>query len=132
MFCIIWASTRENLSSGSANNKGADQPAHPRRLLSTFVIRCLESIISKLASNEISIFQLVSVVEETGLCLAMSEAPETGFVAMRSIQTSPWCSTRNRSLDEITVISYLVLGSTRNYLLQNFPSNKFKIYQYLY
>ena len=88
----------------------------------------------------------------------MSEAPETGFVAMRSIlyyivyeavgfiimilvnfdlrwikdQTSPWCNTRNRSLDEITVISYLVLGSTRSYLLQNYPSNKFKIYQYLH
>ena len=36
---IIWASTRENLSSGFANNKGADQPAHPRRLISTLVIR---------------------------------------------------------------------------------------------
>ena len=40
---------------GFANNKGADQPAHPRRLISTFVIRLLESIISKLASSEISI-----------------------------------------------------------------------------
>ena len=27
-----------------ANNKGADQPAHPRSLLSAFVIRCLDSI----------------------------------------------------------------------------------------
>ena len=24
-----------------ANNKGADQPAHPRSLISTFVVRCL-------------------------------------------------------------------------------------------
>ena len=29
-----------------ANNKGADQPAHPRRLISTFIVRCLDSIIS--------------------------------------------------------------------------------------
>ena len=29
-----------------ANNKGADQPAHPRSLISTFVVRCLDSIIS--------------------------------------------------------------------------------------
>ena len=31
---------------GFANNKGADQPAHPHRLISAFVIRLLESIIS--------------------------------------------------------------------------------------
>ena len=54
---IIWALTRENLSSrGFANNTGADQPAHPRSLISAFVIRCLESIICKLAAGEISIF----------------------------------------------------------------------------
>ena len=29
-----------------ANNKGADQPAHPRSLISTFVVRFLDSIIS--------------------------------------------------------------------------------------
>ena len=27
-----------------ANNKGADQPAHPRSLISAFVVRCLDSI----------------------------------------------------------------------------------------
>ena len=52
----IWASTQENLSSGFATNKGADQPAHPCRLISVFVIRFLKSIISKLASRKISIF----------------------------------------------------------------------------
>ena len=39
-----------------ANNTGADQPAHPRSLISAFVIRFLESIICKLATGEISIF----------------------------------------------------------------------------
>ena len=29
-----------------ANNKGADQLAHPRSLISAFVVRCLDSIIS--------------------------------------------------------------------------------------
>ena len=28
-----------------ANNKGADQPAHPRSLISAFVVRCLDSVI---------------------------------------------------------------------------------------
>ena len=41
---------------GSANNTGADQPAHLRSLISAFVIRFLESIICKLAAGEISIF----------------------------------------------------------------------------
>ena len=29
-----------------ANNKGADQTAHPRSLISAFVVRCLDSTIS--------------------------------------------------------------------------------------
>ena len=41
---------------GIANNTGADQPAHPHSLISTFVIRLLESIISKHAIGEISLF----------------------------------------------------------------------------
>ena len=39
---FIWASS-------FANNKGADQPAHPRSLISTFVVRCLDSMICILA-----------------------------------------------------------------------------------
>ena len=39
-----------------ANDKGADQPAHPRSLFSAFVIRVLVSTISKLETNESSIF----------------------------------------------------------------------------
>ena len=39
-----------------ANNKGADQPAHPRSLISTFIIRSLDSIISLVSRSEISRF----------------------------------------------------------------------------
>ena len=63
------------------NNTGADQPAHLRSLNSTFVIRFLESTICKLPTCEISIFWLVSVAEDTGLKLALSETLKTGFVA---------------------------------------------------
>ena len=41
---------------GVANNTGADHPAHPRSLISAFVIPVLECIICKLATGEISIF----------------------------------------------------------------------------
>ena len=34
-----------------ANNKGADQPAHMHSLMSAFVFRLLESIISRLATS---------------------------------------------------------------------------------
>ena len=47
---------RKPVYGGFANNTGADQPAHPRSLISAFVIRFSESIICKLASDEISIF----------------------------------------------------------------------------
>ena len=37
-----------------ANNKGPDQSAHPRSLISTFVVHCLDSIISLVSISEIS------------------------------------------------------------------------------
>ena len=36
-----------------ANTKGVDQPAHPRSLISAFVVRCLDSIISLVSISEI-------------------------------------------------------------------------------
>ena len=56
------------LSSGLVNNKGAEQPAHPRSLISAYVFPSFESIISRL-----------SVAEGTGLSLAMSKTPKTGL-----------------------------------------------------
>ena len=56
-----------------------------RRLISAFVIRLLESLISKLATSEISIFFLVSVAGETGLILALLVTPKAGFVASSPI-----------------------------------------------
>ena len=64
---------------GFAINKGTDQPAHQCSLISTFIIRLLKSIISRLATSEISLFYLVSVAKETGLSLALSETLKTGF-----------------------------------------------------
>ena len=50
-----------------------------------FVIHFLKSIISKHATSEISVFELVSVAEETALSLALSETPKTGFLASQLI-----------------------------------------------
>ena len=62
-----------------ANNKGADKSAHTGSL-TTFVNRLLESIIYKPATSEISIFQLVSIAEGTGLRLALSETSRSNYV----------------------------------------------------
>ena len=50
----IWATSWENLFMSYANNKDADQPAHPHNLTSVFNVRCLDSIISLLHLSEIS------------------------------------------------------------------------------
>ena len=39
-----------------ASNTGEEQPAHPRSLISAFVVRLLESTICKLATGKISLF----------------------------------------------------------------------------
>ena len=61
------------------NNKGADQPAHLRSLISAFVVRCLDSIISLDSIAEISRLMLASVAEQAGLSLTWSETPEDTF-----------------------------------------------------
>ena len=38
-----WAPSWQNLFIHYANNKDADQPAHPHSLISTFIVRCLDS-----------------------------------------------------------------------------------------
>ena len=67
--CLAWSLTLNHLPKpmvlgprcektclrGFVNNTGADQPAHPRSLISAFAIRFLESNIFKLATGEISI-----------------------------------------------------------------------------
>ena len=52
-----------------ANNKGADQPVHPCSLISAFVVRCLDSIISLDSVAEISRLWLAFVAAQAGLCL---------------------------------------------------------------
>ena len=46
-----------------ANNKGADQPSHLRSLISTFVFRCLDNVMSLVSVTKISSFMLASVAE---------------------------------------------------------------------
>ena len=62
-----------------ANNKGADQPAHPRSLISAFIVRCLDSVMSLVSVTKISSLLLASVAEHASLSLTWSETPEDTF-----------------------------------------------------
>ena len=56
-----------------ANNKGAD------RVMSAFVVRCLDSIIPLVSITEISSLCLATVDEHTVLSLNWSQTPKTVF-----------------------------------------------------
>ena len=64
-FTIIWDTQWENLMSYT-NNKDADQSAHPRSLISAFVVHNLNSITPTCISaiSEISRIKLASVTEQ--------------------------------------------------------------------
>ena len=62
-----------------ANNKGADQPAHLRSLISAFIVRCLDSVMSLVSVTKISSLMLASVAEQASLSLTWSETPEDTF-----------------------------------------------------
>ena len=50
-----------------ANNKGADQSAHPGSLISTFDVHCLDSAMSLVSVTKISSLLLASVAEQASL-----------------------------------------------------------------
>ena len=63
-----------------ANNKSADQPSHPRSLISAFIVRCLDSVMSLVSVTKISSLMLASVAEQASLSLTWSETPEDIFL----------------------------------------------------
>ena len=63
----------------TTNNKGTDQPAHPRSLISAFVVRCLDSVMSLVSVIKISSLMLASVDEQASVSMTWSETPEDTF-----------------------------------------------------
>ena len=74
LFIRKWTKSWENLFLSYVNNKSADQPAHPRSLISAFVVRCLDS--NKLLQlNDIHIMHCISnltVCRYMYVCLILS------------------------------------------------------------
>ena len=86
---IIWVMSWENLFMPYANNKGADQLAHPHSLISTFVVHCLYSLIPILAISKVLRLQVASEAEQAGLSLTWLETP--GEVFLRCSSNEPHC-----------------------------------------
>ena len=82
-FHYLWATARENLTLLHVTNKVADQPAHPRSLISAIAIRLLESMIAKVATCKLSIFLLVA--EQTGLDITRSETIKKCFLVIQGM-----------------------------------------------
>ena len=59
------------------SKKGADKPAHPRSLISAFVVRCLDSVMSLVSVIKISSLMVASVAEKASL--TWSETPKDMF-----------------------------------------------------
>ena len=62
-----------------ANNKGADQTTHPRSLISAIIVHFLDSVKPVFSISKISKLKLVSVAEQAGLSLTLSQTPKAGF-----------------------------------------------------
>ena len=63
--------------------QSTDQPAHPRSLISTFVVRYWDSIIPYFAKYKISRLYLVSIAEQASLSLTWLETLKTDFLMTR-------------------------------------------------
>ena len=88
------------------NNKSADQPAHPRSLISTFVVRCLDSMICILAISKVSRVYLASIAEQVGLNVTWLKIPEDTFL---------------RDMAQILTVSLKVkLTPLTRFIIQNF------------
>ena len=81
----IWATSWENLLLPYANNKGGDQPAHPRSLINAFIGRCLDSIIPLVSISESSSLYLAPVAAQAGLSLRGRKLSKKGFLVTRLI-----------------------------------------------
>ena len=85
----------------SANNKGADQPAHPRSLISTFFVRSLDSIYLYLLYQIFHDSSLLLYLSRAGLNLTWSKFPKSGFLVT-------WLKLRHMRYDNNTKVLFVI------------------------
>ena len=109
---VIWATSWVYLFMPYANNKSADQPAHPRSLISTFIVRSLDS--------DISSFYIGNLASVPSFSLIWSQTPKTGFLMTRLIREQQRCRSVCASYQSDQCLCYLLYkkyNSCRSFLL---------------
>ena len=108
---IICVTSWENPSYAICEQRCANQPAHSRRLISAFVVRCLESITPIVALTDISGLYLASVAVQTDLSLFWLRIPwKTGFLMTWLSYNTFTCYAHN--LQNSFIHSYYVYRAT--------------------
>ena len=113
--CISnWATPWENLFIPYANNKVADQPAHPGCLIRAFTVRYLDSVILLLAVPQISRLYLASVAEQAGLSLTWSCNSKDRFSQYRLFFVHVCSNINHYNDDSIISVKILKNGHLKN------------------
>ena len=76
-----WATSWQNQQNDFCAQRRLRSAWHS--LISTVVVRCLDSMISRVSILAISWLKLSSLAEQTGLSLTRLKIPKTGFLVMR-------------------------------------------------
>ena len=82
------------------------------------IVRYLDSIIPILAKSKISRLSLVSVAEQTGLSLTVSETPKTGFLVTEAHMyqdTQCSCIFRNLNAAELCISLRVRVSAMANF-----------------
>ena len=84
---------------------------HPRSLISTFIVLCLDSVMSLVSVTKSSSLMLASVAEQASLSLTWSETPEDTFshdeahINEMKCEHFPLFLKKNEHIEETTTIS---------------------------
>ena len=112
---MILTLSRENLILFYANNKGADQNARPRILISAVVIRFPGSSITSITIYKVSTILLVSKAEHAGLKHTQPQSQRTVSSASRPISLNRFKSSYNllsNRLPELNCVYTVLIRST--------------------
>ena len=87
---INWATSCENLFMPYANNKGADQPVHPRNLISVFVVLYLDSISPLVSTYKLQASSYLLRLRRP-VCVLLARKPRRQIFSCRgSIMPQSW------------------------------------------
>ena len=79
LLILIRSRSCENVSYGICEQQRCRSACYPHSLISTFIVRCLDSMLCILAISKVSKFLLASVAEQAGLNVTWSKIPEDTF-----------------------------------------------------